>query len=125
MKAQKKWVLLGLFLTAFVVITCPVVTAQAPVTLTVYNPTGAFEVTQSFAPRLTDLNGKTICLSSNNRWEADRILPLVSQLLQKQFPTAKIVPATEFVVTGEMTDKAIGDTLKAKACQGVILSSAG
>jgi len=32
-----------------------------PVTLEVYDPTGAFEVTNLFSPRLDTLEGKTIC----------------------------------------------------------------
>jgi len=62
----------------------------------VYDPTGSAEVTQLFAPRLADLNGKTICEVSNDSWEAQRTFPLIRALLQKQFPTAKIIPYTEF-----------------------------
>lgn len=51
MKALSKWLLLGLFLAAFVLITSPVAMAQGLVALSVYDPTGAFEVTQTFAPR--------------------------------------------------------------------------
>ncbi len=70
MKSLLRWLMLGLFLAAFVVVTTPIASAQAPVTLTVYNPTGAYEVTQTFSPRVADLNGKTICMMGHS-WEAD------------------------------------------------------
>lgn len=74
------------------------VMAADPVTLEVYDATGAFEITKLHAPRLPDLNGKTICEISNNQWEARRTFPLIRELLQKQFPTAKIIPYDEVVV---------------------------
>lgn len=41
-------------------------TAQAPVTFQVFNPTGGFEVTQTFSPRLAELNGKPIRSTCSN-----------------------------------------------------------
>ena len=107
---------------------CPTPAAAGeagPVTLELYDPTGAFEVTQLHAPRIDTLEGKTICMSSNNSWEAARILPLIGELLQSQFPTAKFIPYTEFTVSGEMTDEAVSDAVKAAGCDAVILGSAG
>ncbi len=102
------------------------VAAQAgAVTLQVYDPGGAFEVTQLFAPRLADLSGKTICMSSNNLWEAQRTLPLIKELLQKQYPTAKFIPYTEFNLSGEMTDAEVSKALKATGCDAVIFGNAG
>ena len=74
-------------------------TAQSPVTLKVYDPTGAIEVTQLFARRLDDLNGKTVCEVSDGMWEDQRTFALIGQLLQRQFPTAKIIPYSEVVAT--------------------------
>ena len=92
----------------------------------IYDPTGAFEVTQLFSPRLEDLNGKTICEISNGIWEAYRILPAIRELLQQQFPTVKIIPYTEFPVgTEEIDDDIIGDMVKAKGGQAAIIASAG
>jgi hypothetical protein len=122
MKAALKWLLLGLLLAAFVTVSSPVATAQAPVTLQVYDPTGAFEVTQLFTARLADLNGKTICEVTDDMWEADRTFPVIRDLLQKQFPTAKIVPFSDLPGTG---DEKVGEAAKAKGCQAVIVGNAG
>ncbi len=126
MKAVLKWWVLAALLAACLVMATPVATAQSPVTLRLYNPTGAFEVTQIFSPRLADLNGKTICEVSNDSWEDKRTFPLIRELLQKQFPTAKFVPFTEFPVGSAMIDvDKIGDMVKQKGCQAAIVGNAG
>ncbi|MCL2669435.1 MAG: hypothetical protein FWE89_02005 [Syntrophaceae bacterium] len=96
-------------------------------TLDVFDPTGAIEVTNLFAPRLSDLNGKTICELSNNSWEADRTFPAIRELLQKQFPGVKIVPYTEFPHGNRELESAtnIGDLVVQKGCQAVITGNAG
>ncbi len=124
-----KWLALALLLAVLGVVTTPSATAQAPVTLTLYDPTGAFEVTQTFAPRLPDLNGKTICELSNDSWEAKRTFPLIESLLQKQFPTIKIISWDQFphgniAETGIDNDKA-ATAVKQKGCQAVIVGNAG
>jgi hypothetical protein len=137
-KTMKKgigWRLMGTFLAASLSwIGCvSAVPAAAQVTLTVYNPTGAVEVKQIFAPRLADLNGKTICELSNDGWEASRTFPAIRQLLQRQFPTVKFVPYTEFPHghgsagggTYAMDDDRIVDMVKKKGCQAVITGNAG
>lgn len=106
-------------------------TAQSPVTLTVYNPTGAFEVTQTFSPRLPDLNGKTICELSNNSWEHNRTFPEIRQLLQNQFPTAKIISYDKLpngmttVSTPGIDSDSTAAAVKAAGCQAVIVGNAG
>jgi len=100
--------------------------APAPVTLKVYDPTGAIEVTQLFAPRLADLNGKTICEVSDVSWEAARTFTQIRQLLQKQFPTAKFVTWDQFPSGNpEADDAKLGDLAKAKGCQAAIVGNAG
>ena len=59
--------------------------AADPVKIEVYDPTGAIEVTQLFAPRLSDLHGKTICELSNDTWEATRSLAAIRELLESFF----------------------------------------
>lgn len=104
-------------------------TAQTPATLTVYDPTGAFEVTQTFAPRLPDLNGKTICELSNDSWETYRTFPVIRELLQRQFPTAKFIPWDQFP-HGNVAERGIDNDetikkVKAAGCQAVIVGNAG
>jgi len=126
MKPLFRWLGLGLFLAAVLVITSPVAVAQTPFTLSVYDPLGAIEVSQLFAPRIADLSGKVICEVSNGSWEDSRTFPAIRELLQKQFPTAKIVPYTEFPVgTNEIQAKGIDQKVKAKGCQAAIVGNAG
>ena len=100
--------------------------AANPVTIEVYSPTGAIEVTQLFSPRLSDLHGKTICELSNDSWEAQRTFPIIRELLQRQFPTAKIIPYTEFVRGKSELENAedIGDIVVKKGGQAVITGNA-
>jgi len=99
-----------------------------PVTLEVYDPCGAFEVSLLNAPRLDTLEGKTICELSNRSWEADRTFALIRELLQKQFPTAKFVTYDQFPTgTGALTseDTKLGELVKAAGCDAVITGNAG
>ena len=101
--------------------------AAGPVTLEVYDPSGATEITSLHAPRLDTLDGKTICeVSSGVTWEAFRTFPVITELLQKQFPTVKIVPFTEFPQTSDAIDSdEVAAMVKAKGCQGAIVGNAG
>ena len=100
-------------------------TATGPVTLEVFTPTGAIEVTQVHAPRLPDLGGKTICEVSNNSWEAQRTFPLIRRFLKERFPDCRIVPFTEFVAGNQELEGAstIGDEVVKKGGQAVILGN--
>ena len=99
---------------------------KTQVELEVLDPTGAREITSLHAPRLTDLNGKTICELSNGLWEHHRIFPLIRELLKKQFPDVKIIPYTEFPVgKGGIDDEKIADAVKEKGGEAVITGIAG
>jgi hypothetical protein len=102
------------------------VEAAGPVTLEVYDPTGAVEVTALFSARLDTLEGKTICLVSNSGWEARRTFPLIQELLQNQFTAATIIPYTEFPEgTGNIDVEEIGTIVKEKGCDAAITGNAG
>ncbi len=120
-----KWFVLGMLLVALVAVSAPAANAQAPVTLEVYDPTGAFEVTQLHAPRLADLNGKTICEISDNLWETDRTFPLIRGLLQKQFPTIKIIPFDKMPAATTDAASKLGEAVKKAGCEGAIVGNAG
>ena len=95
------------------------------VTLEVFDPCGIVRETTRHAPRLSELSGKTICELSNGRWEPDRIFPRIRELLQKQFPTAKFIPYTEFPEGSDQIDvDDIGKIVKDKGCQAVIAGNA-
>jgi len=93
------------------------------VVLKVFDPTGSVEVTQLHAPRLDDLNGKTICELGNGKWEDHRIFPVVRELLVKRYPDIKIIPYTEFTYGYDIDDDQVAAMVKDKGAQGVILAS--
>lgn len=106
----------------------PTEAASAPVSLTVYNPTGSFRVTQTFVPRLDTLDGKTIAFVSNDSWEADRTFPLIQQLLQERYPTATIITSDNFSHgTDRITvaNSGLGEQLLEAGAQAAIVGNAG
>jgi hypothetical protein len=97
--------------------------------LEVFVPTGAGCKSQQYpyARRLTDLNGKTIGEISNRLWAAERIFPLIRDLLKQRFPDITFVPYTEFPSGADriMDNEDLGELLLAKGCDAVIGASAG
>jgi len=78
-----------------------------------------------FAPRLADLNGKTIGMLSNTLGEADRTFPFIHALLKKHFPQAKFIPYAEFPVGGDRIDsEEIVELVRSRGCQAVIVGNA-
>lgn len=75
-----------------------------------------------YAPRLIDLNGKTIGEISNRIWESDRIFPLIRELLKKRFPEIRFVPYTELPsgLDNIQDNDEIGEIVAAKGCDAVI-----
>jgi len=111
---------------------CPTPAAAGeagPVTLELYDPSGAVEVTELHAPRLDTLEGKTICFLWNTAFEGDRTFPLIGELLKEQFPTVNIIDYTELpMIPGEVSDKSFApviEAVKAKACDAVITGNGG
>ncbi len=86
-------------------------------------------MTQTFAPRLADLNGKTICEVSDYSWEHERTFPLIASLLQKQFPTVKIVTYDKFIVLDNDAMSrdfpGLDNAVKKAGCQAAIVGNAG
>jgi hypothetical protein len=85
------------------------------------------EVTQLFSPRLPSLNGKTICEMANYNWEWKRTFPIVHELLQRQFPDAKIIPYDQTVSSRTHLEdlQNVAKVVKEKKCQAVIIGNAG
>ncbi len=93
--------------------------------LEVLDPTGAVEITETHAPRLDTLAGKTIAELSNDSWQAHRVLPEVRRLLQERFPTARFIPYTEFPKGNEGIDTEEAAQLVARSgAQAVIVGNA-
>ena len=98
---------------------------ESAVSLEVYDPTGTIEITELYATRLADLNGKTICELSDYEWEDYRTFPLIRELLQKRFPDLKIIPYTEFPCTYGIKADVLSEVVREKKCDGAIVGNAG
>ena len=61
-----------------------------------HDPAGVLEVSQPFAPRLEKLEGKKIGFVSNEQWQAYRMLPMLKELLEKDFPGIEVLPIDAF-----------------------------
>ncbi len=92
----------------------------------VFDPSGFAESTEPslYAPRLPDLNGKTVGEISNGEhggWEVDRTFALIRESLKKRYPDIKIIPYTEFPSgVGNIDVDNIGDIVAARGCDAVI-----
>ena len=66
-------------------------------TLEVVSPAGleAVKVT-GVAPRLPDLNGKTVGEVWNGVFKGDVTFPIIRRLLKERYPGVKVIPYTEF-----------------------------
>lgn len=66
------------------------------VTLEFHDPSGALEVTQRHAPRLASLEGRRIGFVSNEQWQAYRMLPMLKEMLEADFPGIEVLPVDAF-----------------------------
>jgi hypothetical protein len=97
--------------------------------LEVFVPTGSAPDSNKYpyAPRLASLNGKTIGEISNRLWAADRIFPVIRDLLCQRFPGIRFLPYTDFPSGSDkiMDDENLGELVLANGCDAVIGASAG
>ncbi len=61
-----------------------------------HDPSGSLEVTTPHAARLATLEGKRIGFVSNEQWQAYRMLPLLKELLEADFPGVQVLPLDTF-----------------------------
>ncbi len=57
-----------------------------------YDPSGTLEETVPFSKRLDKIEGKRIGFVSNEQWQAYRMLPLLKELLEKDFKGVEVLP---------------------------------
>lgn len=74
-------------------------------TLNVFDPSGATEITQLHAPRLDALANKNIAMLSDDMWQAHRILPMIRAYLRENFPGTEVIPETEFPMGNTAMDR--------------------
>jgi hypothetical protein len=93
--------------------------------LDVFDPTGAIEITQLHAARLDGLDGKRVGIISNDEWQAHRTLPLVTEILQRDFSDVEIIPPDQFPFGNDQIDS--DDTVaaaKANKVDAIIMGNA-
>ena len=61
------------------------------VSIEFYDPSGGIEVTQPHAARLESLSGKRIGFVTNEQWQAYRMLPLLKDWLERDFPDSEVL----------------------------------
>ena len=66
------------------------------VKLEFYDPYGTLEVTQPHAARLASLAGKRIGFVSNEQWQAYRMLPMLKDMLEADFPGVEVLPVDAY-----------------------------
>ena len=118
-------------------------------TLEVSNPVSVVSTKFQNAPRLGDLNGKTICEwitkglrkpedptgSDRGHWRASETFPIIEELLKKRFPDVKIIPGAElpgfedYARHPELSEQTklnhVTTAMKEKGCDAVILGNGG
>ncbi|MCB1739166.1 MAG: hypothetical protein KDK91_02270 [Gammaproteobacteria bacterium] len=93
--------------------------------LEVFDPSGATEVTQLHAPRLTQLSGKTIGFLSNDMWQAHRMLPALREWLTSQHDDITLIAENEFPMGNNAIDtEETVDLLQSRGVDAVIIGNA-
>lgn len=75
------------------------------VSLKVFDPSGATEITRLHAARLDSLANKNIAMLSDDMWQAHRTLPLIREYLEANFPDLEVIPETEFPMGSTAIDR--------------------
>ena len=97
--------------------------------LSVVSPVGQPAVkTTNAAPRLADLDGKTIGELWNGVFKGDISFPVIRRLLQAKYPRLRIIPFTEFPHTHSSDNltqqreraRQLAELAREKGCDAVI-----
>ena len=97
--------------------------------LEVVSPVGGEVVKQNaVAPRLADLDGKTICETWTGLFKGDATFPVLRELLKQKYPDARVIPYSEFPVflgsdapaSQKALAKKIAALAKQKGCDALI-----
>ena len=97
------------------------------VSFKVYDPSGAMQITQMFAPRLDTLEGKTIAFVADDSWEDARMFPIIKKYLEEKYHctvfTSDNWPSGVDNLTKD--NNGIPAMLHEKGVEGVIVGNAG
>ncbi len=85
------------------------------------------------APRLDTLEGKTICMTSNQGFKAHVTFPLIEKLLRQKYPNLKIIPPEDMPRAVKPPAEGAKDpdtdamtaALRQRSCQAVISGNGG
>ena len=95
----------------------------------VVSPVGVQVMDQkAAAPRLKDLNGKTVGEIWNGVFKGDETFPVIREMLKQRFPGINVIPYTEFPffpgddrpTSQREVAREIAALAKAKGCDAVI-----
>lgn len=96
------------------------------VKLEVLTPVGATEAKRTAAPRIPDLQGKTICeLSNGPSYRTTDTFPVIRELLQARFPGTRFITYETFGNYHPHDIKKIGKQVKAAGCDALIAGNGG
>ena len=91
--------------------------------LTVFDPSGAVEISRLHAPRLSGVEGKKIAMLSNDMWQAHRMLPMLRGFLEAAGAT--VIPETEFPMGNVLIDRdETVDAVVASGADAVLIGNA-
>lgn len=95
------------------------------VSIEFYDPSGGIEVTQPHAARLESLSGKHIGFVTNEQWQAYRMLPLLKDWLERDFPDSEVLPLDAFPQgNGLIGEPETARLVKASGVDAVIIGNA-
>jgi hypothetical protein len=93
--------------------------------LKVFDPSGATEITQLHATRLPSLANKNVAMLSDDMWQAHRMLPLIQDYLETAYPGIEVIPATEFPMGNTAMDRdETADLLIERGVDAVVVGNA-
>ena len=101
---------------------------DGPKMVKLYDPTGNVAITQTHAPRLDTIEGKTIGLVVNDVWESDRIAAKLEELFAAKYPSVKILGPDNFTRGSEyitVDNNGIYEQAEALGVDGMIIMAAG
>lgn len=95
------------------------------VKLEFFDPSGTLEKAKPHAPRLNSLAGKRVGFVSNEQWQAYRMLPLIKELLEQDFPGIEVLPIDRFPQGNTLIGNAeVAKMVKESGVNAVIVGNA-
>lgn len=98
------------------------------VTLTVYDPTGSFDVKYTFAERCDTFEGKTVGFVADDSWEDTRTFAAIKEWLNKNYPSCTVYTQDNFLHgTGNISkdNNDIAEQMKALGVDMAFIGNAG